>query len=109
MATKRKHDEPSAESLREIPELDLGKAKVIGRGLKANRGVRMSLSGLRAASGKTQVELAEAAEVAQSEISRIESRDDVKLSTLRRYLAAIGADVEIVAVFRTGHRIIVDV
>jgi DNA-binding XRE family transcriptional regulator len=109
MANKAKHKEPTTESLRELPELDFSTAKVLGRGLKAGRGARLPLSGLRAATGKTQVEMAAAADVAQSEISRIESRGDVKLSTLRRYLKALGAELELVAVFKTGHRIGIEV
>jgi DNA-binding XRE family transcriptional regulator len=109
MATKRKHEEPSAESLREIPELDFSKAKVLGRGLKAGRGAKLPLAGVRQACGKTQVQMADAADLAQSEISRIEGRDDVKLSTLRRYLKALGAELELVAVFKTGHRIGIEV
>jgi hypothetical protein len=45
----------------------------------------------------------------QSEISRVEQRDDMKLSTLRRYARALGADIEITAVLETGHRVRLDV
>ncbi|GAC1351988.1 MAG: helix-turn-helix transcriptional regulator [Polyangiales bacterium] len=58
----------------------------------------MSLRELRDLAGKTQVELAEAAEVAQSELSRIERRDDHMVSTLRRYVEALGGELEVVAV-----------
>ena len=49
--------------------------------------------------GKTQVELAKDAEIAQGELSRIERRDDHLLSTLRKYVEALGGDLEVVAVF----------
>ncbi len=41
----------------------------------------------------------------QSEISRIEQRDDLKVSTLRRYAQALGAEIEVTAVLGTGRRI----
>ncbi len=44
----------------------------------------------------------------QSEVSRIEGRADALVSTLRRYIEAIGGKLEIVAAFPKGHRIIVD-
>jgi DNA-binding XRE family transcriptional regulator len=94
-------------SLREIPELDLTKAKRLGRGLRKDR--RLPLRVLREGAGLTQAEVAAAAEMDQSEISRIEQRDDLKLSTLRRYARALGAEVEVTAVLKTGHRIRLDV
>lgn len=60
--------------------------------------LRLNLSQLREASGKTQVEVAELVQVTQSQLSRFENRDDHKLSTLRRYVEALGGQVEVVAV-----------
>ncbi len=97
-----KNMRPSKESLEEIPELDLSKAKVIGRGLRKDR--RLPLRALREGAGKTQSEVARLAEMDQSEISRVEQRDDMKLSTLRRYARALGADIEITAVLENGIR-----
>ena len=37
MTKKRKHEEPSKASLREIPEVDFATAKFLGRGLYAKR------------------------------------------------------------------------
>ncbi len=54
------------------------------------------------------MQLAEALDVAQSEISRIERRNDVLLSTLRRYVRALGGELEVIATFPAGHRIQVD-
>jgi transcriptional regulator with XRE-family HTH domain len=66
----------------------------------------MSLRGVRETMHKTQAEVAAALETEQGEISRIERRADVRLSTLRRYAAAVGAECEVVFVFpKTGHRI----
>jgi DNA-binding XRE family transcriptional regulator len=61
--------------------------------------LEMDLRELREAAGKTQEELAEALEKAQSEISRLEGRSDYRLSTLQRYVAALGGELEVVASF----------
>lgn len=49
-----------------------------------------NLSAIRKAADLTQVELATQMGVAQSEISRIENRHDMLLSTLTSYLSAAG-------------------
>jgi hypothetical protein len=98
---------PTKQSLEEIREIDARRAKVVRRGARS-AGVRMTLRGIREAAGKTQAAVAAALETEQSEISRIEKREDVRLSTLRRYAAALGAECEVAFVFRkTGHRIVV--
>jgi DNA-binding XRE family transcriptional regulator len=51
----------------------------------------------------TQVALAELLDVQQPGISRIEHADDIRISTLRDYLAAMGAELRIEAVFEDGH------
>jgi transcriptional regulator with XRE-family HTH domain len=61
--------------------------------------LEMDLRELREAAGKTQEELAEALNRAQSEISRLECRSDYRLSTLQRYVAALGGELEVVASF----------
>lgn len=57
---------------------------------EADRIYAENLAAVRKAADLTQVELAKAMGVAQSEISRIESRPDMLLSTLASYLAAAG-------------------
>lgn len=54
---------------------------------------------LRLMAGKSQVEVAEVMGVAQAEVSRLENRLDTKLSTLERYVHALGGEIEIVARF----------
>jgi DNA-binding XRE family transcriptional regulator len=61
--------------------------------------LELSLREVREMAGKTQVDLAKEAEIAQGELSRIERRDDHLLSTLRKYIEALGGDLEVVAVF----------
>jgi hypothetical protein len=97
-ATKAHVDENS--------EIDLSRAKVVGRGLKKDR--RLTLQTLRVALGKTQADIAHAAEMDQGDVSRLEARDDRKLSTLGRYAAALGGRLE-VAVVVNGRRFLLDV
>ncbi len=59
----------------------------------------MDLRELRQEAGKTQAEVAEIAEMTQAELSKLERRDDHLLSTLRRYVSALGGELEVVAVF----------
>ena len=59
----------------------------------------MSLAEIRAALFLTQSTLAETMDVGQAEISKIEGRTDVFISTLRRFINAMGGELEINAVF----------
>jgi predicted transcriptional regulator len=59
----------------------------------------MTLSELRRGLDLTQVDAARAAEMTQSELSRLEARDDHRISTLRRYVEALGGRLEVAAVF----------
>ena len=54
---------------------------------------------LRHAKAVSQAELAGRLEVTQGAISKFEHADDVRISTLRQYLEALGARLELVAVF----------
>lgn len=56
----------------------------------------IDLAELRRTAGITQVQLADALATSQGQISRIESQRDMLLSTLAAYLAALGADAQIV-------------
>ena len=47
-------------------------------------------------------------ELGWRDVSRLEQRDDVKVSTLRRYLRALEADLELVVVLKTGHKMRLD-
>ncbi len=59
----------------------------------------MNLRALRESSGKTQEDLASLASLSQAELSRFENREDHLLSTLRRYVEALGGTLEVCAVF----------
>ena len=57
------------------------------------------LKAIRKIAGKTQAQVGEALTCAQGDVSKIENRDDWKLSTLRRYVQALGGEIEVNAVF----------
>jgi hypothetical protein len=59
--------------------------------------LRMELAELRKLAGKTQAQVARKAKMHQGEISRAERRQDHLISTVRRYVEALGGEVEIVA------------
>lgn len=52
----------------------------------------------------TQSELARRLEMTQPEVSKIEKRADVRLSTMRAYVNALGAELGLVARFPEGDR-----
>src|SRR5713226_493037 len=57
------------------------------------------LGKLREARQKTQVQVAGSVGTTQANISRLESRDDLYLSTLQEYVAALGGQLELRAIF----------
>ena len=59
----------------------------------------MTLKELRESVNMTQAEVAEKMGATQAEVSRIEKRTDHKVSTLRKYMAALGGRVEFRARF----------
>jgi DNA-binding XRE family transcriptional regulator len=60
---------------------------------------RMGFAALRKARQQTQVELAETLGINQASVSVIENNSDLLLSTLAKYVRALGGEVEIRAVF----------
>jgi hypothetical protein len=83
-------------------ETETEPVRVLGRGLRAQRGVHLTMRTLREAAGKTQVDIAEASQIDQADISRLESREsfeECQVATLQRYVAALGGRLELVAAF----------
>ncbi|HET9954550.1 MAG TPA: XRE family transcriptional regulator [Polyangiaceae bacterium] len=60
--------------------------------------IEMSLADLRRELGITQAEMANAADMAQPQVSALESREDHLVSTLRRCVRALGGELEVIAV-----------
>ena len=72
--------------------------------VRAEHEVALTLKELREGFSFTQAELAQAADMTQSEMSRLESRVDHRVSSLRRYVEALGGEIEITAIIR-GKRV----
>ena len=64
-----------------------------------------NLRALRKAMGKTQVDVAATLGIKQENVSRIERQTDLLLSTLRRYVRAIGGNLRVAAEFSDGRMI----
>lgn len=67
-----------------------------------------TLKDLRQAVKQTQQELAETLGVGQDTISRIEKRSDMLLSTMRKYVEAMGGKLELVAHFPNRPAVVID-
>jgi DNA-binding XRE family transcriptional regulator len=66
--------------------------------------LQVSLRELRRITGKTQADAAEEAGLTQGALSHFENAPDHKLSALRKYVAALGGELEVAAVIG-GRRI----
>ena len=60
--------------------------------------IGMSLPDIRKAAGKSQRDVAAAMGVSQPNVSEFERRNDVRLLTLRRFIEALGGDLEVLVV-----------
>ncbi len=63
---------------------------------------QVRLQELRIARAQTQENIAGIMRIPQSSVSKIEQRTDAYVSTIRRYLEAVGARLQIVAQFPDG-------
>ena len=59
----------------------------------------MTRQQLRVALKRTQVEVARALGINQDSVSRLEQRADILLSTLRKYVKALGGDLSLIVEF----------
>ncbi len=65
----------------------------------------MPLAEIRKAIGMTQADLAARLEVGQGSVSKVESAADMYLTTLRKYVEALGGELRLTAVFPGGRQI----
>jgi len=72
--------------------------------LRADTLKEIRLYELRHGEAISQAELAGRLDVTQGAISKLEHSEDVRVSTLRQYLEALGARLELVAVFDEDDR-----
>lgn len=59
----------------------------------------MDFRAIREVLGKSQTEIAAVLETTQAQVSKQESRDDYLMSTLKRYVEALGGELEVTARF----------
>ncbi len=65
----------------------------------------VSLAQARKRSGLTQQEVGERMGISQSDVSKLERRGDVRMSTLRAYLEALGSTLDIAVDFGGGESV----
>lgn len=68
----------------------------------------LELGELRKARGITQAELAARMNIRQGNVSRLERREDMHVSTLRQVVEALGGELEITAHFPDGKDVRID-
>lgn len=106
-AKKKTHIDSKGIDLSDPPEVDLSRARR-GKSKHAAKRLELPLAGVRSAVAKTQVEVSAASGINQGDISRLERRalDDMEVGTLRRYLASMGVELELVAIAGTSRIVI---
>ena len=62
----------------------------------------MPLAELRQARKFTQQQIAETLKIKQASVSKMESQTDMYISTIRKYIEAMGGELEIIAKFPEG-------
>ena len=75
----------------------------------SRNGRAMNLQQLREYVRKTQGDVARKAAVTQPQLSRIEGRRDPLVSTLRKYVRALGGDIRVVAEIGVERIVLLDV
>jgi len=91
-----------AKKYRELQDRMSPEAQALARDRARQMLADMPLQGLRQARRLSQETLADSLSITQPQVSKIEHSTDLYLSTLRRYVEAMGGDLEIVARFPEG-------
>jgi hypothetical protein len=93
-------------SLRRIVDgLPASERKAITRRSRELIVEELSLQELRKAMAVTQVQIAKSLGKRQDEISRIEQRGDLLLSTLRDYVQSLGGELELLCTFKNRNSV----
>jgi hypothetical protein len=69
---------------------------------------KMPIAEIRKAIGLTQAEIAEKLDQGQGSVSKIENAADMYLTTLRKYIEALGGELQLKATFPDGRSFIID-
>ncbi|WP_158244184.1 helix-turn-helix domain-containing protein [Trinickia dabaoshanensis] len=93
------------EILNELPEAEQAEIRAAANS-KIEEMLREAgnLGAIRKALGKTQVHVAEKLGVKQNAISQLEKRQDIYLSTFKKFLKTLGMELEMVLVAKNGDR-----
>ena len=91
----------SAKDLRSRRPPNAARVDVIKRALDLD----IALNELRERRGITQEQVAAELATSRPNVSRIEREDDVRMTTLQRYVAAIGGELEVVVRFPDGEHL----
>jgi DNA-binding XRE family transcriptional regulator len=82
-----------------IASLPAAERRAIDKGFRKALAEELSLQELRRAQHMTQVKMAKKLGIAQKQISEIEKRTDMHISTLRRSVEALGGKLSLIAEF----------
>lgn len=95
---------------KDIKRNDIDKASraIVGNQLHQAVADAMGLGQLRDAVELKQTDVAERLGISQGNVSRLERREDLYLSTLREYVEALGGELELVARFPDGMSVRLD-
>lgn len=85
---------------RVIDGLPEGERRSVARRSRELLAEELSLQELRKAMDVTQVQVAKSLGKRQDEVSRIEQRGDLLLSTLRDYIQSLGGELELLCTFK---------
>ncbi len=94
-----------AKNYRELRARLSSKARDVSAAERRRLLEEMSLCQLRKARELTQTRIADELHMGQGDVSKLERRTDMYVSTLASYLQAVGADLEIRAVFPDGRAV----
>lgn len=97
MATKKLYTLGELERSSKLSVREIARIKRESREELAGELLAGDLRAVREAAGLSQVEAAKLAGMSQGEVSRLENRDDYRLTTLRRFVNALGGRLEITA------------
>lgn len=100
MTTKTNRTKSTFKPWRDLKEKTLSPAARARVDARVKRELlELDLKELRDMAGTPQADVAKVLETTQSQISRIEARDDHLVSTLRAYVQALGGELEVIARF----------
>lgn len=102
---------PNTKSYKELHERVLDRPGALERlnSLREDTLIEIGLFELRRVLEISQEDLAAELGISQSAISQLEHSDDLKLSTLKKYLEKLGARLELVAVFEADDERVVPI